>query len=109
MYAIVPCQNGMLDIDYHDLIQAIDNGDGTYTVHLKDNATPRESWQLVTENVWATTLLTKVPQPPAPPPDPSQLLGQFIVQQTLKNAELEQALNAIGAGIVQLQLAKGGA
>jgi hypothetical protein len=105
MYAIVPCNNGKLDIDYRDLIQAIDNGDGTFTVHLQDTATPRDSWRDATEQDWQNAL-ARIPQP-TPIPDTSQLLGQFVVEQTLKNAELEQVLNAIGAGIVQLQL-KGG-
>lgn len=106
MYAIVPMVNGELDIDYRDLIHAIDKGDGTYIVHLQDTAPPRESWRDATEQDWRNAL-ARIPQP-MPIPDTDQLLGQFIVQQTLKNAELEQMISAIGTGIVQLQL-KGGA
>ncbi|GIM45972.1 hypothetical protein DNHGIG_15210 [Collibacillus ludicampi] len=106
MYKIVPLVNGVLDLDYSDIIQAIDNGDGTAIVHVQDTTEPRQSWRDATEQDWQNAL-SKVPQP-IQPPDPSQLLGQFLVEQALKNAELEQALNAIGAGIVQLQL-KGGA
>ena len=37
-------------------------------------------------------------------PDTTTLLGQYIVQQTLKNAELEQKIDAVGQGVVQLML-----
>ncbi|WP_282198459.1 fibronectin type III domain-containing protein [Collibacillus ludicampi] len=52
MYKIVPAINGELDIDYKDLIHAIDNGDGTYIVHLEDTAVPRPSWKDVTQDQW---------------------------------------------------------
>lgn len=38
------------------------------------------------------------------PPDTVTLLGQFMVQQTIKNAELEQKINTVGQGVVQLLL-----
>lgn len=33
-----------------------------------------------------------------------KLLGQFIVQQALENAELKQKIDLIGKGIVQIKL-----
>ncbi|UOF90752.1 fibronectin type III domain-containing protein [Fodinisporobacter ferrooxydans] len=50
MYQIVSINSGLLDIDYHDLIQAIDNKDGTYTCYLKDTATIRPSWKSATQD-----------------------------------------------------------
>jgi hypothetical protein len=39
--------------------------------------------------------------------DRFELIGKMLIQQALKNAELEQQLNIIGQSIVQLML-KGG-
>jgi hypothetical protein len=67
MYKIVPMVNGQLDVDYRDLLHAIDNEDGTYIVQLQDTATPRQSWRDATEQDWQNAL-AKVP-PPIPPGD----------------------------------------
>jgi hypothetical protein len=100
MFKIVPIKNGQLDIDYMDLIEGIVINESQAIVLLKDSAENRDTWQDATEDDW-NQAKAGISQP-IQPPDMNQILGQFIVQQTLKNAELQQQLDTIGASIVQL-------
>lgn len=58
-------------------------------------------WVIEPEGEWA---LGPVPEAINSPPDITTLLGQYMVRQTIKNAELEQKIDAIGQGVVQLML-----
>lgn len=48
MYYIVPVINGVLDIDYRDLIEGIQTATDTCHVRLRDGADVRGSWMAIT-------------------------------------------------------------
>lgn len=52
MYHLVPVNNGELDINYQDLISAIEVSDTHYIVNLQDSAEIRDSWIAQTELDW---------------------------------------------------------
>lgn len=49
MYYIVPVNNGMLDIDYADLIQGIQTSATECYVKLREQAEPRGTWTAIIE------------------------------------------------------------
>ena len=49
MYYIVPVNNGMLDIDYADLIQGIQTTATECYVKLREQSEPRGTWIAITE------------------------------------------------------------
>lgn len=72
----VPILNGILDIDYKDMIEGISVGDNTAYVALHDDARVRESWEEVTEEEFRQYL----PQ--------NNDSGQEIITQDMINSEL---------------------
>ncbi len=102
MFYKVPVNDGMLDIDYEDLLEAVQLSPAEVYVRLGDAAAVRATWQEITEAEFGA-VRPVIPET-ITPPDTTTLLGQYIAQQTLKNAEIEQKINAVGQGVVQLML-----
>lgn len=102
MYAIVPITNTVLDLDYKDVLQIVDLGNGSAAVHLVDTAEVRSSWQLKSQEEWEA-IVNSLPKPEHPP-DPTAVSGQLLVQQALAIAQLQQQIDLIGKSIVQLLL-----
>lgn len=50
VYYIVPVNNGLLDIDYLYLQEGIQTSATECYVKLRDGATVRDSWQVITED-----------------------------------------------------------
>ena len=63
MYFIVPVNDGLLDIDYADLIQGIQTSATECYVKLRDQAVPRETWNVITEADFET--IRESLEPPA--------------------------------------------
>ena len=95
------------------------NGRIIYTLSDEDHAlfadTEYVSVELLNKKInLLFDMLTEIPGIDAQPADKGimpqagentdKTLGQFVVQQTLKNAEVGQQLDTIGQGIVQLML-----
>ncbi len=49
MYFIVPVNNGLLDIEYADLIQGIQISATECYVKLREQSVPRATWTKITE------------------------------------------------------------
>lgn len=103
-YYRVPVNNGEFDIDYLYLVEGVGVSDTEAYVKLREGFDIRESWQEITELEWQAFKDSLLIAEPVTPPSVTTLMGQYIVQQTLKNAELEQKIDAAGVGIVQLML-----
>ena len=64
LYFVVPVNNGLLDIDYGDLIEGIQTSATECYVKLRDIATIRDTWQAITEEQF-NTIKNNLFEPPA--------------------------------------------
>lgn len=102
--AIVSVNEGNPDIDWS--IPPLDSFQLTdaerYCV-FPDGVTARASWTIITQSEYEAAKPAAAATQESVP-DTTALLGQLMVQQALVNAEAAQKLDAIGQGLVTLQL-----
>jgi hypothetical protein len=96
IYAIVPVNNGTPDIDFNVAvpIESFQTLETERYCKFPDGTEPRPTWQVITEVEF------EAEKPAAPEPTPKQ------AQPTLQ--DLQNQINALGQGMVQLLLLQGG-
>ncbi|OPX93980.1 MAG: hypothetical protein A4E53_00143 [Pelotomaculum sp. PtaB.Bin104] len=85
-YYKVSINQGVLDINYEDMIEGIAISETEAVVMLRDNAEQRETWTLITEEQFNSY------KPQAPIQEPAQTLEERVTQLQSDNLILMDAL-----------------
>lgn len=103
-YFKVPIVDGIPILNFDFVEHIAGEGNTERYVKLRPGFELHKTWQEISEEDWQDLgFQTHVELPPIKP-ETADLLGQFMVQQILENAETKQKLDTIGRGLVQLIL-----